>query len=192
MKKYGGFIPGIRAGKPTEDYLSYVLSRITLPGALYLGSDRPDPADRPRADQRQPELPVRRHLDPDHGRRRARHGEADREPAPAAQLRRIPPIDASDPHGPAGSRQGHPGAGASPSTSACPAISTGDIFRANVSAGHRARASRPSATWTPATTSPTRSPTRWSATGSTSPTPSPASCSTATRARPRRSRSSTA
>jgi preprotein translocase subunit SecY len=37
MKKYGGFIPGIRAGKPTQDYLSYVLSRITLPGALYLG-----------------------------------------------------------------------------------------------------------------------------------------------------------
>ncbi|MCD6640950.1 MAG: preprotein translocase subunit SecY, partial [Nocardioides sp.] len=37
MKKYGGFIPGIRAGKPTEDYLNYVLSRITLPGALYLG-----------------------------------------------------------------------------------------------------------------------------------------------------------
>src|SRR3712207_8598920 len=33
----GGFIPGIRAGKPTEDYLSYVLSRITLPGSLYLG-----------------------------------------------------------------------------------------------------------------------------------------------------------
>jgi preprotein translocase subunit SecY len=37
MKKYGGFIPGIRAGKPTEEYLQYVLSRITLPGALYLG-----------------------------------------------------------------------------------------------------------------------------------------------------------
>jgi preprotein translocase subunit SecY len=37
MKKYGGFIPGIRAGRPTEEYLSYVLSRITLPGALYLG-----------------------------------------------------------------------------------------------------------------------------------------------------------
>ncbi len=37
MKKYGGFIPGIRAGKPTEDYLSYVLARITLPGSLYLG-----------------------------------------------------------------------------------------------------------------------------------------------------------
>ena len=37
MKKYGGFIPGIRAGKPTADYLQYVLSRITLPGAIYLG-----------------------------------------------------------------------------------------------------------------------------------------------------------
>ncbi|CAA9364576.1 MAG: Protein translocase subunit SecY [uncultured Nocardioidaceae bacterium] len=37
MKKYGGFIPGIRAGRPTEEYLNYVLSRITLPGATYLG-----------------------------------------------------------------------------------------------------------------------------------------------------------
>jgi len=36
MKKYGGFIPGIRAGKPTEEYLGYVLSRITAPGSLYL------------------------------------------------------------------------------------------------------------------------------------------------------------
>jgi preprotein translocase subunit SecY len=37
MKKYGGFIPGIRAGRPTEEYLAYVLSRITFPGAIYLG-----------------------------------------------------------------------------------------------------------------------------------------------------------
>lgn len=37
MKKYGGFIPGIRAGKPTEDYLAFVLSRLTAPGSLYLG-----------------------------------------------------------------------------------------------------------------------------------------------------------
>ena len=62
MKKYGGFIPGIRAGKPTEEYLAYVLSRITLPGALYLGLIVADPADRARAGRRQPELPVRRHL----------------------------------------------------------------------------------------------------------------------------------
>jgi len=37
MKKFGGFIPGIRPGRPTADYLRYVLSRITLPGSIYLG-----------------------------------------------------------------------------------------------------------------------------------------------------------
>jgi len=36
MKKYGGFIPGIRAGKPTAEYLNYILTRITWPGAMYL------------------------------------------------------------------------------------------------------------------------------------------------------------
>jgi preprotein translocase subunit SecY len=36
MKKYGGFIPGIRAGRPTAEYLDYVLTRITVPGATYL------------------------------------------------------------------------------------------------------------------------------------------------------------
>ncbi|MEC3913341.1 preprotein translocase subunit SecY [Nocardia sp. CDC153] len=38
MKKFGGFIPGYRPGKPTADYLNYVLSRITLPGSIYLGA----------------------------------------------------------------------------------------------------------------------------------------------------------
>ena len=37
MKKYGGFIPGIRPGRPTAEYLDRVLSRITLPGSLFLG-----------------------------------------------------------------------------------------------------------------------------------------------------------
>ena len=37
MKKYGGFIPGIRAGRPTAEYLDYILTRITWPGSLYLG-----------------------------------------------------------------------------------------------------------------------------------------------------------
>jgi preprotein translocase subunit SecY len=37
MKKYGGFIPGIRPGRPTAEYLAYVLSRLTAPGSLYLG-----------------------------------------------------------------------------------------------------------------------------------------------------------
>ncbi|GAA3664116.1 protein translocase subunit secY/sec61 alpha [Lentzea atacamensis] len=37
MKKFGGFIPGIRPGRPTAEYLKFVLGRITLPGSLYLG-----------------------------------------------------------------------------------------------------------------------------------------------------------
>jgi preprotein translocase subunit SecY len=37
MRKFGGFIPGIRPGRPTSEYLTYVLNRITLPGSLYLG-----------------------------------------------------------------------------------------------------------------------------------------------------------
>ncbi len=38
MKKYGGFIPGIRAGKATEKYLAFVISRLTAPGSLYLAT----------------------------------------------------------------------------------------------------------------------------------------------------------
>jgi preprotein translocase subunit SecY len=38
MRKFGGFIPGIRPGRPTAEYLNFVLSRITLPGSLYLGT----------------------------------------------------------------------------------------------------------------------------------------------------------
>ena len=37
MKKYGGFVPGIRPGRATSEYLDYILSRITSFGALYLG-----------------------------------------------------------------------------------------------------------------------------------------------------------
>jgi preprotein translocase subunit SecY len=36
LKRYGGFIPGIRPGKSTEIYLDYVLTRITVIGAIYL------------------------------------------------------------------------------------------------------------------------------------------------------------
>ncbi|WP_448377329.1 preprotein translocase subunit SecY [Fervidobacterium sp.] len=36
IKRYGGFIPGIRAGKPTEEYITYVLNRVTFLGAIFL------------------------------------------------------------------------------------------------------------------------------------------------------------
>lgn len=36
LKKYGGFVPGIRPGRPTAEYLDRVLTRITLPGAIFL------------------------------------------------------------------------------------------------------------------------------------------------------------
>ena len=36
MKKYGGFIPGIRPGRPTAEYLDHILTRITLPGSLFI------------------------------------------------------------------------------------------------------------------------------------------------------------
>jgi preprotein translocase subunit SecY len=38
LRKYGGFIPGIRPGKTTADYLDYVLTRLTAVGALYLAA----------------------------------------------------------------------------------------------------------------------------------------------------------
>ena len=38
MKRYGGFVPGIRPGKNTADYLYYVLTRLTVVGAMYLAA----------------------------------------------------------------------------------------------------------------------------------------------------------
>ncbi|HVL96128.1 MAG TPA: preprotein translocase subunit SecY [Solirubrobacteraceae bacterium] len=38
LKKYGGFIPGVRPGRPTAEFLDRILARLTFPGALYLAS----------------------------------------------------------------------------------------------------------------------------------------------------------
>ena len=43
IRKQGGFIPGIRPGPQTERYLAKILSRITLPGALFIAARRPGP-----------------------------------------------------------------------------------------------------------------------------------------------------
>ena len=40
MRKYGGFVPGIRPGKRTAEYIDTILARITLAGAIYLAADR--------------------------------------------------------------------------------------------------------------------------------------------------------
>src|SRR3990167_4218133 len=36
MKKYGGFIPGVRPGGPTADYIDFIINRVTLPGGIFL------------------------------------------------------------------------------------------------------------------------------------------------------------
>ena len=69
LKKYGGFIPGVRPGRPTAEFLDRILARLTLPGALFLAA-----IARAADDPDQPcwgELRVRRHLDPDRDRCRA-------------------------------------------------------------------------------------------------------------------------
>jgi preprotein translocase subunit SecY len=38
LKKYGGFIPGVRPGAPTAQYLNRVITRLTLPGSLFLAA----------------------------------------------------------------------------------------------------------------------------------------------------------
>ena len=85
LKKYGGFIPGVRPGRPTAEYLDRILARLTFPGAIFLApvAALADVADQP--DQR--ELLLRRYLAADRDRRGARHREAARGAAHDAQLR---------------------------------------------------------------------------------------------------------
>ena len=78
MKKYGGFIPGIRAGRPTAEYLDYVADPPDPAGLDLPGVDRDHPALRVRLPRRLSQLHLRRHEPADHGRRRPGHREADR------------------------------------------------------------------------------------------------------------------
>ena len=83
LKKYGGFIPGIRPGKKTAEYIDYVLTRITVIGALYLAVVCliPEFCRGPRS-----RFVARRHLDPDRGQRHDGHGGADPEPSDRAAI----------------------------------------------------------------------------------------------------------
>ncbi len=90
LKKYGGFIPGVRPGRPTAEFLDRILARLTFPGALYLASVAAFPTLADHPDQR--ELLLRRNVAADRRRRRPRHDEATRGTAHDAQLRGLPEV----------------------------------------------------------------------------------------------------
>jgi preprotein translocase subunit SecY len=77
LKKYGGFIPGIRPGKRTAEYIDYVLTRITVVGSLYL---RLPGAGGDRRPVRRVAIRLWRHLDSDCGQRHHGYGRANPEP----------------------------------------------------------------------------------------------------------------
>ena len=120
LKQHGGFIPGVRPGRPTAEYLDRILSRLTFPGALYPRRRRraADDPDQPDLGQ----LLLRRHLDPDRRRRRPRHGEAARGAADDAQLRGVPQITVAQPRPARSARAAARArrASASRKTSGCP------------------------------------------------------------------------
>ena len=84
LKKHGGFIPGIRPGKNTADYIDYVLTRITVLGADLSGAGLPAAADPDRLYRRA--VLLRRHLAAHRGQRHHGH----RRPGPGASA--CPPV----------------------------------------------------------------------------------------------------
>ena len=93
LKKYGGFIPGVRPGRPTAEFLDRILARLTFPGALYLAAVAALPTI--LINQTSAELLLRRHLAADRRRRRAGHDETARVAADDAQLRGLPEVVAA-------------------------------------------------------------------------------------------------
>ena len=139
LRKYGGYIPGIRPGPPTAQYLDRVLTRLTLPGSLFLAVDRGAAVDlhQPLRLLAEHLARARRHLGADRRRRRARHDAPDGVADDDALLRGLPAVTiAGEParSRPAGRRQGHAGSSGSRPTYGIPHISTGDMFRAAIAA----------------------------------------------------------
>ena len=99
LRKQGGFIPGIRPGPQTESYLSKVLNRITLPGAIFIAILAIAPTVLVRfllgSGASGAAVLVRRHVPAHRRRRRPRDDEAGRQPADDAQLRGVPLLEVS-------------------------------------------------------------------------------------------------
>ena len=134
MKKYGGFVPGIRPGRATAEYLDYILSRVTSFGALYLGLVAVLPLILFNLTAGANRLPfggtaVLIVVGVGPGDR-----EADREPAHAAQLRRLLEVVRLVLVGPPGAGKGTQAQFIAKHLEV-PQISTGDIFRRHVSQG---------------------------------------------------------
>ena len=79
LKKYGGFLPGIRPGERTAEYIDYVLTRITVVGAIYLAACLRAAGNPDRL--RRHAVLFRRHLAPDRGERHHGHRGPSAEPS---------------------------------------------------------------------------------------------------------------
>ena len=139
LRKYGGYIPGIRPGPPTAQYLDRVLTRLTLPGSFFLAAVAVLPSvfinnfGFSTGDLARP----RRHLGADRRRRRARHDAPDGVADDDAQLRGLPAVNLLV-LGPQGAGKGTQAKRIS-SKYGIPHVSTGDMFRAAIAAGTDAR-----------------------------------------------------
>ncbi len=134
IRKQGGFIPGIRPGPQTERYLAKILSRITLPGALFIAAVALLPSFLLATYLPGATVSLRRHLDPHRRGRGPRDDEADRQPADDAQLRRVPEVSGRAPRRSSGARARAraPSAVRLAEHYGVPHISTGDMLRAAV------------------------------------------------------------
>ncbi len=79
LRKYGGFMPGLRPGAQTAEYIDYVLTRITVVGALYLAAVCVLPEILDRLCRRA--VLLRRHFAADRGQRDDGYGRAGPEPS---------------------------------------------------------------------------------------------------------------
>ena len=139
LRKHGGYIPGIRPGPPTAQYLDRVLTRLTLPGSLFLATvaiaaEPLHPLRRLLAGLRRR---ARRHVRADRRRRRARHDAPDGIADDDAQLRGLPAVNLLV-LGPQGSGKGTQASRLADERE-IPHVSTGDMFRAAIAARDAAR-----------------------------------------------------